>query len=472
MVLSEKQPLRIDLKIQILLKSMLPSNLGRRVATNAFWSLFGEILAKGLIFLSFITVARILGKDGYGQFGILRTTITMFAIFGGMGLGLTANKFVAQNREKNRQYSGEIIGMANIIAIISGLIVSTVVLLASHYICTDFLKAPQLETELRLSALILLFSAINGSQIGTLQGLEAYQRLAFSSFIQGISAFPLFFAGTWFWGLIGAIIAYALNIIIYTIALQLILNRELKRQGITVSYEKITAHLPIVWKFSLPAALTGIAVSPFKWLSEALLVKHAGFSELGIFQASMVVITVLISISSTVNAPLISIAANSDNFDRSKKMQFITIFSSWYLFLLMAIPFLVFPKLLILFFGQKFNDPHLFSANLLLILYCGMLMYYQGLMRVIILNNSMWFAFITNMFEGLTLITAFILFKKLGAIGLGYAYVSSYLVRILISVPFILKLKLIPAKVLFDKYFIITFILLFSIIAIILKIRG
>jgi len=451
------------------LEKILSSYLGRRVATNAFWSLLGEVLAKGLIFLSFIAVARILGKDGYGQFGILRTTITMFAIFGGMGLGLTANKFVSQNRENNKAYSGKVVGLAQIIAITSGLFIASIILLGSHYISYNILNAPQIESELRIAAVILLFSAVNGAQIGTLQGLEAYRKLAFTSLIQGVSAFPLFYFGCYFWGLKGSILAYALNIAIYTLVLEITVRKELRRQHILISYDNISGLFPILWKFSIPAALTGIAVSPFKWFSEALLVNNSGFPELGIFQAAIVVTSVLISISSTVNAPLISIAANSADFGQSRRMQYLTIYGSWYIFLMLALPFLLFPKLLILLFGEKFIDPNLFSVNLLLLLYCGMLMYFQGLMRVIILNNSMWFAFITNLFEGLTLIAAFYLFRGEGAIGLGYAYVISYVVRILISLPYIIRMKIISNKILFDKYFILSLVSLIIVVAFMIK---
>ncbi len=450
-------------------KSLINTPTIERLLTGTGWSLTGEILSKGLMFLSWIIVARLLGKVGYGQFGIIRSTITMFAIFGGLGLGLTANKFVAENRSFNKLFAGQIIGMTQIFAFISGLILAGLILIFSNYIAITLLKAPFLVNELKLTAIMLLFTAMNGAQIGILQGLEAYKKLAFLNAFQGITAFPLFAIGTYYFALSGAISAFVINIIISTILFQIVIQKELKIKEIVVFFKNIRNTLSVFWSFSLPAALTGIAVSPFKWYSEALLVKFSGFDNLGIFQAAIVVTSIVISIASTLHAPLISISANSKGYSSNMKLQYVTIYSSWYVFLILSVPFLIFPKILIVFFGEQFNDPNLFKTSLLMMLWCGMMLYYQGITRIIMLNNSIWFLFSTNIFEGLILIVAFYFFRTQGALGLGYAYVFSYVVRIIISLPYIYFKKLIPNKILFDKYFWISVLLFFTIVLFLIK---
>jgi len=456
-------------KLIIKFKLLLNSPTIVRLLAGTGWSLTGEILSKGLLFLSWIIVARLLGKVGYGQFGIIRSTITMFAIFGGLGLGLTANKFVAENRSSNKLFAGQIIGMTQIFAFVSGLLLAGLILIFSNYIAITLLKAPFLENELKLTAIMLFFSAINGAQIGILQGLEAYKKLALLNAIQGVTAFPLFALGTYYFGLSGSISAFALNIIISTLLFQIVIQKELKLKGIVVYFKNVRDTLSIFWSFSLPAALTGIAVSPFKWYSEALLVKFSGFDNLGIFQAAIVISSIVIAIASTLNAPLISIAANSNADQRDMKLQYITMYSSWYAFLILSVPFLIFPNILIFLFGNQFNDPNLIKTSILMMLWCGMMLYYQGITRFIMLNNSIWFLFSTNIFEGLTLIGAFYFFRTQGALGLGYAYVLSYVVRIIISLPYIYIKKLMPNKILFDKYFWISVTLFFTIVFFLIK---
>lgn len=48
---------------------------------GVFWSLFGSVLSKALVFLSWILVARILGRESYGEYGLIRNTVLMFSAF-------------------------------------------------------------------------------------------------------------------------------------------------------------------------------------------------------------------------------------------------------------------------------------------------------------------------------------------------------------------------------------------------------
>jgi len=429
------------------------------IISNSFWALIGDIISKGLIFVSFIAIARILGKDGYGQFGILRTTIAMFAVLGGMGLGLTNNKYVALNKNKDKEYCGDIIGLSNIIAIFSGIFFTSLVFFGAKILGENILKTKEIIVDLKISSIILLFNAINGSQIGVLQGLESYKSLAVANFLQGITAMPLFIIGSILFGVRGAILGYAINQFLYTLFLHTIVKKELKNNNILVNYKKLDGTVQILWKFSLPAALTGIVIAPFKWLSEAIIINKNGYSELGIFQAAFLIVTVVISVTSTINSPLISVMSNRNEGAMNQNVKYFSFYGTWYLFLLLAIPLLLFPKLLFYLFGSKFNDPHLIITNSLLLLYTGMMMYYQGIVRSIIVNDSIWYALFTNIIEGLILIGVFYLVKKYDSIGLGIAYCSSYIGRIIISLPYILRRKIITRNILIDKYFISSFLL-------------
>ncbi len=67
-------------------------SLAARLARGAFWSLAGSLVARGAGLLTAIMVGRILGKDGFGELGLVQSTVGMFGTFAGFGMGLTANK--------------------------------------------------------------------------------------------------------------------------------------------------------------------------------------------------------------------------------------------------------------------------------------------------------------------------------------------------------------------------------------------
>ena len=61
-----------------------------------FWTFAGTVISRGLMFVATVAVARILGKTAYGELGMIQSTVGMFSVFAGFGLGLTATKYVAE----------------------------------------------------------------------------------------------------------------------------------------------------------------------------------------------------------------------------------------------------------------------------------------------------------------------------------------------------------------------------------------
>lgn len=87
----------------------------RRFFLGSFWSIVSSLFPIGLGFLSSIITARLLGKVGFGELGMIRSTIEMFVVYAGFGLGLTATKYVAELRDLNKERAGKMIGMLRLL---------------------------------------------------------------------------------------------------------------------------------------------------------------------------------------------------------------------------------------------------------------------------------------------------------------------------------------------------------------------
>ena len=96
------------------------SPLGYRFAKGVFWSLSGAMIFRGLALFSSIIAARILGKVGFGELSIIQSTVGMFGVFAGFGLGMTATKYVAEYRIKDPAKAGRIVAISNLLAIVFG----------------------------------------------------------------------------------------------------------------------------------------------------------------------------------------------------------------------------------------------------------------------------------------------------------------------------------------------------------------
>ena len=59
------------------------SPLGYRLAKGVFWSMAGAVISRGLMLVASVLVARMLGKVGFGELGMIRSSVGMFGVFAG-----------------------------------------------------------------------------------------------------------------------------------------------------------------------------------------------------------------------------------------------------------------------------------------------------------------------------------------------------------------------------------------------------
>jgi O-antigen/teichoic acid export membrane protein len=295
----------------------LPS-LRARFARGAFWSLLGMGIAQGLALVAAIITARLLGKVAFGEFGMVTGTVGAFGILAGLGLGLTATKYVAEHRSTDPVRAGRILGLSTQVAAVSGGTVALVLFLLAPWLAARTLNAPQLADELRLGCLLLFLNALDGMQTGALAGLEAFKATAQVSLLRGLLTFPVLIAGVWLFGLFGAVASTVLLGALGWMMNQMALRRECARAGIVINYRGTRSDLPILWRFSLPAFLSAAMVAPVIWLANTVVAHQpGGYGELGLFNAASQWRTALMFLPSVLLRVALPLMASSVDTDRS-----------------------------------------------------------------------------------------------------------------------------------------------------------
>jgi len=268
-------------------KRLEASPLGYRLARGAFWSLSGAVISRGLGLVSSILVARMLGKVGFGELGIIQSTVGLFGTFAGFGLGLTATKYVAEFRIKDPARAGRIIGLSSLVSWITGGIMSVLLVFSGPWLATHTLAAPHLGGVLQVGSLLLLLGAINGAQTGALAGFEAFKRIAHINLVAGIAAFLLMVGGAWWRGLEGAVLGLVLSHAFNCLLNYAGLRAEAHRTGVPLVWAGSSSESSVLWSFSLPAVGSGLMVTPVYWLCNTMLVNSpGGYGQMGLFNAA------------------------------------------------------------------------------------------------------------------------------------------------------------------------------------------
>src|SRR5260370_33113757 len=175
----------------------------RRIARGAFWVLVGAAAVRVLRVPISIILARYMGPTKFGELGIISGSIDLFGVFAGFGLGLTATKYIAEFRTRDPLRAGRILSVSSVVAAVGGAVFAIILYVVAPYLAAHTLSAPHLSVPLRIGALALFFSSMNGAQMGALYGFEAFQATAKLQAILGLVDLPFMLGGYSLGGLNG-----------------------------------------------------------------------------------------------------------------------------------------------------------------------------------------------------------------------------------------------------------------------------
>lgn len=425
-------------------KRIEASDVGSRLARGVFWSMAGSVISRGLMLCATVLVARMLGKTVYGELGMIQSTVGMFSVFAGFGLGLTATKHVAEFRQTDPGRASRIIGLSGLIAMGTGGVMALGLLIFAPWLAEHTINAPHLVGVLRIGALILFINALNGAQTGALSGFEAFKTIAHVNLIIGLISFPILVCGAWFGDLTGAVWALAINLGFNWLLNHLALRKEARRYRVPLTFRNCSRELPILWSFALPATLSGIMVGPANWACRALLANQPdGYDEMGILTAALVFQVLLLFVSNMLGAPLLSMVSNV-GANISDKLSTTNILSSWILGVIVAIPLLCFPEVAQLIFGSDYAT-HSFQVTFSLIMFCTTIMTYkEGLARVLVANSLLWWGLFSNSFWAAILIVSTVFLVRWGAPGLAASLTIAYILNTVVLLPLYYSRNLVP----------------------------
>ncbi len=263
------------------------SPLAYRYSYGALWSLIGGIISRVLGLASSVLVARMLNREVFGELGVIQSTIGLFGAFAGFGLGTTAAKYVAEFRLQDRARAGRIVALSGLAAWGTGGLMALSLIILAPWLAEHTLAAPHLGPMLRIAAILLCISSVNGAQTGALTGFEAFREIARVNLITGISSFPLMVGGVYLGGKEGAVWGMVLSMAVSCIASNRAIRAESRRAGIKGTLKGCLSEWKVLWSFSLPATLSGVLVGPVNWVCNAMLVNRAnGYAEMGLFNAA------------------------------------------------------------------------------------------------------------------------------------------------------------------------------------------
>ncbi len=403
-------------------------SLGHRLANSSFWNLAGSVAGRLVSLPAGVLLARLLGRHDYGELGMIYSSIELFGIFGGFGLGLTATKYIGEFKRKDPKRAGRILAMSNLTAYVTGGIFSIILFLFSAQLAAGPLAAPHLATPLRISALVLFLTCVDGAQTGALAGFEAFDHLARLSLLKGFLNLPCLVGGFYLGRLPGILWGLALSRFIGLVLNRIYLNREARQAAVPLMASGFGSELPILWKFSVPAFFAGLMVAPVNWFCSTLLVHQPnGYREMGAYNAANQWFSMLLFIPTALATgivPILSDTLGEKDLKRSRKvLNFMVKINAAIIIPCVLVLSLLAPYVMRIY-GRDYKDA--WPTLIVLLITSGIYALLTPVGEIIAAAGRMWLGFATNLAWAAVLIVATVFLVRWGSVGFASARMIAY----------------------------------------------
>lgn len=275
---------------------------------DSFWAVCGNGIGNGLLLIAGIVIARLLGKDVYGEYGVVKTTMLYISVFATLGIGFTSTKYIAQYVGNKKQHIKSIINDAMTISFCFSSLIALILVVFAKELAL-YLEEPELKVSFQALAAIIIFKALTTTQIGILAGFKDFSTIAKNSMMSGLFMFCICIPLTFYLGLIGSLISLfssqSFNAIINYISIR-------KWSKTLIKQEQKSFKLELI-KFSLPIALQESSYSLCHWVAIMFLTKLSSAGELGLYTAAAQWNSIILMVPSLLNNVVLSYLSSSTN---------------------------------------------------------------------------------------------------------------------------------------------------------------
>ena len=270
-----------------LYQRLAASSMAKRLARGSLWSLVGSATSRLLVLLAMILVARVLGQEAFGELGLIQSTLGVFGLMAGIGLGGTGTRFVAQYAKTDPDRAGRIIALVLSASMVTILVAALALIATSGPIARSVLGAEHLQTALISGAVLMAATALRGIQGGVLAGLEKFDLIAKLNMLDGALSLAAMVLLAKVMGVQGALLGLALSATLVWVAGRVLLMRELEHRSIQLRYRGCLADWPILTGYTLPSFLANVVATPVLWFAMTLVANSEhGFAALGLYNAA------------------------------------------------------------------------------------------------------------------------------------------------------------------------------------------
>ena len=276
--------------------------LATRLLVGVSWTTIGNLVSSAATLAGVIVLARNFGPAKFGQFGVVQNTLGYLGVLVGPSLGLTATRYVAQLRSTDPERLGRILRLVNRVTYLLSCLAASIIFLGAVSISDHLFRAPGMAPGFRAGAFVLLFTAVNGVQVGALCGFEAFRAIAIVNIVRGAITLPLLWACGKVWGPVGAIWGLAGSWGGACFVSGLYFRRFIKEYRVPLGAKGSWREACILLDFSIPGWIGGVVAGVGNWIGIVIVARQSdGMAQTGLISAANQLFLLLMFLPQIIN---------------------------------------------------------------------------------------------------------------------------------------------------------------------------
>lgn len=317
---------------------------------DSTWAVFGNGVGYFFVLLSGIVIARIIGKDLYGEYGVVKNAMLYVGALASFGTGLTSTKYIAESISKSKGITKTIIRNSVLISLAFSVSLGVLLILFAVEVA-DLMDQPKLIPAFKYLGIIVVFRALTITQSGILSGLKLFKVLGINNILAGFVFLALSYPLTSTWGLMGAfysLITYHAVLFFANILFILPQYKGETDSDSNYSVKKILSD-------SFPLTLQGLSEYMANFMLIFFFTKYASLGEYALFSVATQWNAIVIFIPSLLSNVVLSYLSttlddNSNYLVLFRRMVYVNLLCS-------LVPFIIvvcFSGIIVSFYGPTF----------------------------------------------------------------------------------------------------------------------
>lgn len=254
---------------------------------DSFWAVLGNGIGYGLLLISGVVIGRLLGKDLYGEYGLIKTTMFQLAMFSTLGLGITSTKFIAQHIEEEKTANIFQTLWSSIKVTLLTSIALCILLFSLAHPLAKMLNEPHLAIGFRFLGIVLIFQALTKVLNGILAGFKAFKTIGINNILSGLVMLAASIPLTYYYQIKGAFCALTLFLLVNSLLNAIPIIRICKTlPKPTPDKDKGEGSTKSLLFFSFPIAAQDLSYFLCNSSALFLMTRYASLGEVGVYTAA------------------------------------------------------------------------------------------------------------------------------------------------------------------------------------------